>query len=255
MATTDKKFAAYFRRSNLPRFRRREKTYGRPPVFVRSISFFGVVCLVTGGWLCSKSFEPFTLDGEAIKYRLPDRLLLFSGSMLLVTGITSIWTAGILIKVAIMTLMHGLCLALLLETIAGAVSYSFSTAVKIGAFNKTLLEEVKQRYGLDQTITYFIDRLHKSFHCCGVSSYRDWTYSKWMINMTNSDLVMAPLSCCERVSFSCRNFSIFFNPKGCGAKATSSLKNHLNSVMRCAFICLFIHVNVYLVSLYLERKV
>ncbi|GFS54514.1 hypothetical protein TNIN_410261 [Trichonephila inaurata madagascariensis] len=202
---TDRGFRRFFARRFRPRTAWEGDPTGRPSVLVRSLVFFGIICIVTGVWCCSQASKSYLSGGILLKFTLPGKVLLFNGAMLLALGIVTICASGTMLRLVLISLCQILYVCLVLESIAGAISIALDSTLNGQAdFRTSILREIRQKYGREPRLTFTIDSLQIRFNCCGVDRPRDWPGTVWAKELVVGDPKKhLPPSCCGRKASTC----------------------------------------------------
>ncbi|GFS42757.1 hypothetical protein NPIL_270801 [Nephila pilipes] len=201
---TDRGFRRFFIRRIGPRTAWEGSPSGRPSVLVRSLVFFGIICIVTGVWCCSQVPEPYLCGGSFVKYKLPGIILMFDGAMLLALGIVTICASGTMLRLVLIWLCQILYASLVLESIAGALAIALDSTVGQGTVHEFFLKDINQLYGFEPRVSFGVDATQIKFNCCGVNGPHDWAKTVWARDFVVGDPKRhLPLSCCGEQALRC----------------------------------------------------
>ncbi len=67
----------------------------------------------------------------------------------------------------------------LVEFIMGIVYFSMKSEIKLNKKKFSNGQQMMAEYGLDKKVTEGLDRIQRTYACCGIVDYRDWFTSKW----------------------------------------------------------------------------
>ena len=67
----------------------------------------------------------------------------------------------------------------LVEFIMGLVYFTMKSEMKLYKKKFSNGQQMMAEYGLDKKVTEAMDRIQRSYACCGIVDYRDWFTSKW----------------------------------------------------------------------------
>lgn len=67
----------------------------------------------------------------------------------------------------------------LVEFIMGIVYFTMKSEVKLNKKKFSNGQQMMAEYGLDKKVTEGLDRIQRTYACCGIVDYRDWFTSKW----------------------------------------------------------------------------
>lgn len=120
-----------------------------------------------------------------------------------------------------------LLLIFLLEAVAGVIAYIYEEQVW-SELQNTLNSTFVSDYKYDQAKTDAIDDLQRKYNCCGAESYKDWAYSRWLLEA--KDIYhKVPDSCCITETLNCgvRTHPSNAYHRGCATALANQIKDNL----------------------------
>ena len=72
-----------------------------------------------------------------------------------------------------------LIILFLVEFIMGIVYFTMKSEVKLNKKKFSNGQQMMAEYGQDKKVTEAMDRIQRTYACCGIVDYRDWFTSKW----------------------------------------------------------------------------
>lgn len=217
---------------------------------VKIILFLAIINAGTGIWACTQSIDPFIAEGVMIQYKIPGKLMLFSGALVATTSFVTIIEVTTLTRLAAICLIRALSPVIFIEAFAGAMAFGLGSSVYYGCFNKTLLIDLQEGYFVDTKVTYTVEEIHKTFNCCGVEGPEDWLDSSWAQMQNESEDIFPSICCAEEEE--CNYDHITYT--GCGRTASEMLYAYLLCNYRCAFITIPIYLTSLLCLSFLQKK-